>query len=160
MRVLQVGIVRVINLTAVSRRGCSRFGKNTSHHSHQSYHTPKKAADGFGHLHDRILHLSMVPGRKLADSRGHGPTKLSSHIGVNKEAHKTHVRIEQELALWISRPRNVGHNSLDGATLYTPLTWHDAGDVGDNNGLPEDSSVEDVADSSVGGLPHLLQLEL
>lgn len=44
---------------------------------------------------------------------------------------------------------------------YTPLlTWHDAGDVGDNDGLPEDGPVEDVADRSVGGLPHTLQLEL
>lgn len=40
------------------------------------------------------------------------------------------------------------------------LTWHNPWDVGDNDGLPEDGSVKDVPDGTVGGLPHLLQLEL
>lgn len=41
-----------------------------------------------------------------------------------------------------------------------PLTGHDAGDVGDNNRLAEHGPVEDIADGTVGRLPHLLQLEL
>lgn len=40
------------------------------------------------------------------------------------------------------------------------LTRHNAGDVGDNDGLAEHRSVENVADSSVRRLPHFLQLEL
>ena len=37
--------------------------------------------------------------------------------------------------------------------------WHTAGDVGDNDGLSEDGTVEDVSDGSVGGSPHLLEVE-
>lgn len=37
---------------------------------------------------------------------------------------------------------------------------HEAGDVLDNNGLTEDSAVEDVTDGTVGASPHLLEAEL
>jgi hypothetical protein len=37
---------------------------------------------------------------------------------------------------------------------------HEAGHVGADNGLTEDSSIEDVTDGAVGGFPHLFQLEL
>jgi len=37
---------------------------------------------------------------------------------------------------------------------------HESGDVRDNNGFTEDSAVKDVADGTVGGLPHLLKVEL
>lgn len=46
------------------------------------------------------------------------------------------------------------------STRGSPLTRHNAGDVGDDDRLTEHGSVEDVADGAVGGLPHLLQLEL
>lgn len=50
--------------------------------------------------------------------------------------------------------------SLRRRALSRQLTGHDTGDVGDDDGLPEHSSVEDVPDGSVGRFPHLLQLEL
>ena len=38
--------------------------------------------------------------------------------------------------------------------------WHESRDVGDDDGLSEDGSIEDVPDGAVGTLPHLLQTEL
>ena len=37
--------------------------------------------------------------------------------------------------------------------------WNQSWDIFDDNGLSEDSAVEDISDSSVGALPHLLEFE-
>lgn len=36
---------------------------------------------------------------------------------------------------------------------------NEAGDVADDDGFPEDGSVEDVPDGAIGALPHFLELE-
>ena len=38
--------------------------------------------------------------------------------------------------------------------------WDKSWDIGANDGLTEDSTIEDVSNGSIGALPHLLQLEL
>lgn len=42
----------------------------------------------------------------------------------------------------------------------TVLTGHDARDVGDDDRLAKHGALEDVANGSVGRLPHLPELEL
>ena len=38
--------------------------------------------------------------------------------------------------------------------------WYQPGDILDQDWLPEDSTIQDVTNCSVGGLPHLFKLEL
>ena len=38
--------------------------------------------------------------------------------------------------------------------------WHEAWDVGHDNGLAKNGAVEEVANGAVGRAPHALQLEL
>ena len=38
-------------------------------------------------------------------------------------------------------------------------SWHESGDVLDNDGFSENSSVQLVSDGAIGGLPHLLEVE-
>lgn len=56
-------------------------------------------------------------------------------------------------AVLISESVATDHNGLG-------PTGDQAGDVLDHDGLTEDSSAQNVTDGTVGGLPHLLQLEL
>jgi hypothetical protein len=39
-------------------------------------------------------------------------------------------------------------------------SWHTSWNVFDDDGLTEDDTTNDVANSAVGGLPHLLKIEL
>ena len=108
---------------------------------------PRESADGFGHV---VLHLRNAGTRVIED---HMLNRLAAI--VRSESHReTSGAIDLEIGrLVLVAERMTGDDDRLGPAGNEPR------DVGNHNRLAEDGAAEDVADGTVGGLPHLLQTE-